>query len=130
MPCAASASGSFDSSIWFCCAISCKRVVQRLVRDFHAGLFGALQLDLLEHQPFEHLLAQHVLRRKLQFLLAHALGDRRDLLIKLAREHHAVIHHRRHAIEHSPLVCEIAGLGVRDGLHQKARPRAWRECAA
>ena len=54
----------------FCSATSLQRVVQRLVRHLDAGAIGALHLQFLQHQAVEHLLAQHVLGRQLELLLA------------------------------------------------------------
>ena len=95
-------------------------IVQGLVRNLHAGLVRPLQLDLLEDQPLEHLLAQHVLRRQFELLAAQALGDGRDLLIKLAGEDHAVVDDRRHAIEQLAFGGELAGLGECEALYQQS----------
>ena len=76
-----------------------ERAVQRLVGNLEAGAVRALHLDFLQHQPLEHLLAQHVLRRQLELLLAQALGDHGDLLVELALEHDAVVDHGGDAVE-------------------------------
>ena len=51
-----------------------ERLVHGLVGDLDAGVIGALHLDLLQDQALEHLLAQHVLRRQLELLLAQPVA--------------------------------------------------------
>ena len=84
-----------------------------LVGYLDAGAVGALHLDLLQHQPLEHLLAQHVLRRELELLLAQPLADHMDLGVELALEHHAVVDDRRYAVEQLAAGCELARLRAR-----------------
>ncbi len=55
-------------------ATSVERGVELLVGDLEAGVVGVLQLDLLQDQALEHLLAQHVLRRQLELLRLQPLA--------------------------------------------------------
>ena len=82
-----------------------------------------LHLDLLQHQPVEHLLAQHRGGRHLHALAADALGDLGDLFIEFAAEHHAVVDHRSDPIEHLAAVRERARLGVDGAARERQRQR-------
>ena len=84
------------------------------------ALVGALHLDFLEHQPLEHLLAQHVLWRRLELLLVQPLAHRGDLRVQVAVEHDPVVDDRDHPIEQGALRGELAGLGMRELCAQGA----------
>ena len=81
------------------------------VRYLEAGVGGALGLDLLQDQTLQDLLAQNVLRRQLQFLGAQPLAHGGHLVIELAVEYHAVVHHGSYPVEHHATGGELAGLG-------------------
>ena len=89
-----------------------ERLVQGFVVDEDAGALGALHLDLLHDEPLEHLLTQDLRRRHLHVLRFHASADLGDLLFELAVQHHAVVHHRGHPVEHLTAVRERARLRV------------------
>ena len=91
-------------------ATSRERRVHLFIGDLHAGVRGALHLDLLQHQALEHLLAQHVLRRQLELLLAQSLAHRGDLGVQVAVEHDPVVDDRDHPIQQLPLGGQFAGL--------------------
>ncbi len=88
-----------------------QRAVQRLVRNLDARAIRVLNLDLLHDQALEDLLAQDVLRWKLELLLPHAVGDDRNLFIEVAIEDDTVIDDRGDAIEQYALGRQLAGLG-------------------
>ncbi len=105
-----------------------QRRVEGLVGDLDAGAVGALDLDLLQHQTLEHLLAQHVLRRQLELLLPQPLADRFDLGVQITVEHHAVVYDRHYPIEQLAAGGELAGLRLHarrhaEGGHAKRRAR-------
>ena len=97
-------------------AVALGDVLQRRVHLFvghlDARLVGPLHLQLLQHEPLEHLLAQHVLRRQLELLLVQPLAHRRHLRVEVAVEHHAVVHDGDDAVEHVPLGGQFARLGA------------------
>ena len=76
-----------------------QRLVQHLVRHLHAEPSGALDLDLLEDQPLEHLLADDVGGRQLRALALQAVGDEGALRVELALQHDALVDDRDHAVE-------------------------------
>ena len=106
-------------------AVALRHVLQRgvhgLVRYLDAGVIGALDLDLLQYQALEHLLAQDVLRRQFELLLAQPHADDVHLRLELAVEHDAVIHDRCHAVEQLTLGGQLAGLRVRRLLQGEGR---------
>ncbi len=53
-------------------------------------MLGALHLQLLQDQAFQHLLAEHVLRRHFLLGFLETICNSRDLLVELALEHHAL----------------------------------------
>src|SRR5579863_2834246 len=76
-----------------------QRRVEGLVRDLHPRAGGMLQLDFLQHEALEYLLAQDVLRRQFELLRAQPRGDGFDLRVELTVEHHAVVDDRRDPVE-------------------------------
>ena len=80
-------------------ATSVERLVHRLVRDLDAEALGTLHLDLLHHEPLEHLLAEDVARRQLLAGLLDAVGNHPHLLVEFAAQHDAVVGDRGDAVE-------------------------------
>ena len=72
MPCEANASGRSAQLDVVLLRDIFQSIVERLVGHLDAGAIGALDLQLLQHQPIEHLLAQDVLRRQVDLLRANA----------------------------------------------------------
>ena len=98
-----------------------ERGVEHLVGDLDPEPVGALDLQLLQHQPLEHLLTEHVAGRRLLPLLLYALCNHLCLLVELALQHDAVVDHRGDAIEQAAGAGELlGGHGGRDG-QQRAR---------
>ena len=98
-----------------------ERCVHGLVRHLDAGAIGALHLDFLQYQALEHLLAQDVLRRQLELLLAQPPTHGLHLRVELAVEHDAVIDDGRHAVEQFTLGGQLAGLRLRRLLQSEGR---------
>jgi hypothetical protein len=97
--------------------------VQSVVGDRDAVLLRLLQLDFLQDQAVQHLLAQHALGRRgeplgLQFRdhLAHAV-------VELALHDHAVVDNRGDTVEQHTLGREVAGLGERPARQQREHRR-------
>ena len=77
------------------------RLVQHRVGDLQADPLGALQLDFLDDQRFEQLVAEHVRRRQLHRRIRScgAFDDDRGLVAQLALQHHAVVDDGGNAID-------------------------------
>ena len=90
-----------------------ERLIEILVVDADARALRALHLDLLQHQPLEHLLSQHRLWRHLEALRLETLADERDLFVDFAAQHHALVDHGGDAIEHHASVGQRARLRAR-----------------
>jgi hypothetical protein len=73
--------------------------VELFVRNRQAHFGGTLRLDFLQHQALQHLLLEHALRGQFDLLLFEALGDRVELRIQIALQHHAIVDDRRDPIE-------------------------------
>ncbi len=89
-------------------------------------MLGALHLQLLQHQPLENLLAEHVLGRHFLLLLPEAFADGGHLLVELALEHHALDSRfarngSRHPVQQLAGGGQITGLGMRNRGQQQGR---------
>ena len=86
-----------------------ERGVEHLVRDLDPEPVGALHLQLLQDQPFEHLLAQHIARRRLLALLLDARADHLHLLLEIALQHDAVVDDGHQAVEQHAAAAQFLG---------------------
>ena len=92
-----------------------QELIQHTVGNLEPDAFRALQLELGKDHAFEHLLAQYVVGRQLEVVLARLRADAIQRLVEAAFQYHALVHDRGDAVDEFARFRELLGNRERRG---------------